>query len=94
MASGRALSLILALIVTAAALLAATTTWLDRLGAYTGAGTVGYYTLPLLGIAAGAGTFVARSPSARAASLVAGAAAIVGWYVLLITQTDVNGLWV
>jgi len=93
MAGRRALGLISALVVIATAVLASITTWLDWLGAYTVAGTVGYYALPLLGIAGGAGAFVARSRSARSASLVAGAVAIAIWYVLLITQTEVNGLW-
>jgi hypothetical protein len=83
----------LALVVIASGVFATSTTWLDRLGAYTGAGTLGYYALPLVGIAGGAGALLTRSRSARAASLVAGATAIVGWYVLLMTQTDVNDAW-
>jgi hypothetical protein len=68
MTGGRALELILALVVIATASFATITTWLDRLGAYTGAGTVGYYALPLLGIAGGAGALLARSRSARGRS--------------------------
>jgi hypothetical protein len=91
MTVGRALPL-LALCVLTAGLLAAITTALDRLGAYTNAGTVGYYTLPLVAIAAGVGGLVARAPATRAAWLVAGAAAVVGWILIWLTQTEVNGL--
>ncbi len=64
----------------------------DRVAAYTLAGTVGYYALPFVGIAGGAGALVARSAAARAVSFGAGVAAVGGWVVVLLSQTAVNGV--
>jgi hypothetical protein len=91
MAVRRSLRLLSALVVMAASAFAALGSWIDRLGGYTAAGTVGYYALPLLGIAGGVGAVVGHSPAARGVSLAVGAAATAGWFVLLLTQTAVNG---
>jgi hypothetical protein len=91
MAVRRSLRLLSALVAMAASAFAALGSWIDRLGGYTAAGTVGYYALPLLGIAGDVGAVVGHSPAARAVSLTVGAAAAAGWFVLLLTQPAVNG---
>jgi len=94
MAGQKTLRLISALVVIAAGLLATTVTWIDRTGAYTGAGTVGYYALPLAGLAGGVGALVARLPARRSFYLLVGVMSLIGWYVLLVTQTEVNDSWI
>lgn len=92
MAERRTVRLVSALVLIVG-VFAAIVTWVDRLGASTNAGTVAYYALPLGVIAGGAWGVAGRSARVRVAALLAGVLALAAWFMVLHSQSDINGLW-